>query len=1609
MMLGLKNFVTSRDFGLWFALLLATVANKGWAAEFQKFSITPESVEVAEGEDVFLSCAVENQQGKAQWTKDGFALGFERHVPGYPRYSYAGDPDLGEHHLVISGVTLTEDGEYQCQVGPTISSPPIWAAANVTVLLPPTGISIVGWGDGAVVEVVAGTSLTLECLVSDARPAPKAAWFRDGIQVDPELQEDHVEASSLPRRWNVRSQLIVVAEAEDDGKQFSCQALHPTLKESPTSLVASITLSVLHPPGNPVITGYENSEDLRAGERRTLSCKVTGGNPRPWVLWYRGGQLVDDTTTTDATGVINTHELAVTAEEDGAVYECSVTNDLMEQSLSANVTLRVFYKPTTVIITGPSEVQEGSPINLTCKSSESNPPASLTWTVDGEVMETSKSVAEKADTGGWMTSSVLNEYVVTSRNATEIHVECRAINPTIDEVVKTKKVIIITRPAGRPIFENDLRSEIVSGTTLDLTCLSIGGHPPPKIRIYKEDEEIVTELLHEGNVTLARAEIEVTPVDNGAKVTCEVTNPATETPLTTSSRLKVLFPPWEMKGSATPGTVEEGSPVTLSCTSSSSLPPSNITWRSGGAIMEGATVDVTQGAFGGTDTRSEIELATTAEDNGRVFICEADNGLGSTVNKKIKLNVLHSPIWMVKPQPHMDVYEGANAVITATAAANPGPLRYWWRKGEETLQTTDGELQLGKVTREHSGNYTVNAYTPRGAVNASFFLNVQYGPYHVQSTERSTVGQNGSLSVECSATGNPTPKITWTKDTHAHNSSAQTLSTGLGIARLVINSARPSDTGVYLCQASNVVSTAPAVKTKIIVTQPVRVAKEVAGWSGSWAPVGGSGRLVCRVRAAPVPSFSWSTQDGHIIQNNEKYTIHEPQLVDGLVLWASVFEIRQVTRTDYVSYRCTATNALGTDKADIALNPPARPLPPTNFSIINITASSVSLAWTPNFDGGLPRGYTIQYWISGTLNHKTVEITGGNTAGTTVAELVPGTEYFFTIRSENDQGMSDYITPSLVAHTRGPSGDASTMVGNTSRVPRLILLIMTLTGAALLVLNIAIIACFVRRRTMNRNASASSSTKTVALDAYGATPASTPGTNHNEVLLSLTTINANNLTSTPPGCKDEEQTNVDECDRALMVTPNISNSRTHLNTLQNGGVTRSNSSNSRNGSLLVRNNSLNPQNSGTQNQNGGIPSQQQQQQQLIGSNGSPSGGSPLPQNGRLLNPDSKSTIQPPTNPEVCSLNSSTYDSQPPMQPLQRKNSATYPSDDQISLASYHSNHSRTYSQGYVRPLPPAGCPHHPPRPQQPPSYQPSQQLYQQQDPQHQTIQGPPAYSSLNPSGLYSLSSEYYDARCNQSSFSSGTPMGYATLGPRSRRPQPSQFATLQRPRSSRAQNHSLSHVRQGGSFDGECCQQQRPQEEEGDRLSLSVCGSPSDPRQAQQDNPRRSSFHGPLRRESPHFDPARQMQHMRLQQHQQQHQQAQQQQQQLQPLHQQQQQQQQDSNGTSGYNKRHHQEVSRGSMVNLGRDSNETVGPNLLTQGNANGSHRDLTMSDGNQSPSRGSPVRKGSIHTPTDSVSGRPRFPHDYVRQGSTKSRSSSRGAKDQQLNDAMSDKNQR
>ncbi|KAK7085283.1 hypothetical protein SK128_022522, partial [Halocaridina rubra] len=211
----------------------------------------------------------------------------------------------------------------------------------------PSSISVIGGGEGSTVKAVVNQTLQLVCVVKEARPPPSVAWYRNGIMLDQGLHSERIELSSAPRRWSVRSRLSIIPTSEDDGQQYSCRALHPSLMSSPTTLVASVTLNILHPPDPPVISGYSAGETLKEGQHRTLICHSRGGNPRPKLTWYRNGKLLKYQNITYIKPS-NEHEamkvilqIIVTAEDDRAVYECRADNEVLRQPFSTNVTLTV--------------------------------------------------------------------------------------------------------------------------------------------------------------------------------------------------------------------------------------------------------------------------------------------------------------------------------------------------------------------------------------------------------------------------------------------------------------------------------------------------------------------------------------------------------------------------------------------------------------------------------------------------------------------------------------------------------------------------------------------------------------------------------------------------------------------------------------------------------------------------------------------------------------------------------------------------------------------------------------------------------------------------------------------------------------------------------------------------------------------------------------------------------------------------------------------------------------------------------------------------------------------------------------------------------------------
>jgi nephron len=181
---------------------------------------------------------------------------------------------------------------------------------------------------------------------------------------------------------------------------------------------------------------------------------------------------------------------------------------------------------------------------------------------------------------------------------------------------------------------------------------------------------------------------------------------------------------------------------------------------------------------------------------------------------------------------------------------------------------------------------------------------------------------------------------------------------------------------------------------------------------------GAKGRLVCRVQAAPKPTFMWARalKTLNNTQSGGKYIIESRQ-IDPLT-YESVLMVDRVEMGDYGIYECRATNELGTSRENIRMDITSKPDAPISLNVINTTHDSVSLAWTPGFDGGLKTTYQLRYREGNAASYRYMDGTP-NVYKLDVEGLKPNTIYLFSISAMNEKGTSGWLADSLKAHTKG--------------------------------------------------------------------------------------------------------------------------------------------------------------------------------------------------------------------------------------------------------------------------------------------------------------------------------------------------------------------------------------------------------------------------------------------------------------------------------------------------------------------------------------------------------------------------------------------------------------
>ncbi|XP_067131657.1 synaptogenesis protein syg-2-like [Centruroides vittatus] len=1042
--------------------------------EQQYFRIKPQDKEAIEGETVEFQCLVENAAGDVQWSKDGFLLGFERNIPGYPRYFMVVNAIQGVYNLRIESVRLEDEAEFQCQVGPSENQKPIRAAARLTVVIPPKDITINGLPDGEEVMVRESQRLVLTCKTRRSKPPVEMKWYRRSVELVPEATKISVILDE-GRGFTTSSSLTLYPKLEQSGTTYTCEAFHSALEKP---LRATIAVGVLYPPSPPIIQGYEDDDVVQVDDMVVLICISRGGKPAPRIIWYRNDILIDMTHSSTGYETTNTYTFTAGIEDNNAVYRCEVSNALTKEPLKKSVTIRVLFGPMNLTISGPSEANRGDTVTLNCKSEFSNPPAQISWVVDNNIVRSSETdTYQTAD--GWVTSSNLSISINRQDITTKI-ISCYASAiPLRAPIAKTHTVVIKYPPESPTILGYDEISILREGDLQHLTCVALGGNPPANLKWYKEDREVSAPVSVSGSGVSSELVFHVDASDNGITYTCKALSPAITQALQTSVTLTVYFTSKKIILTVDPQIPKEGQTVTLICQTGASNPKLGITWLRNNKIEEEYYTEILNASFGGVSVKSGLVFVARHSDDGVHFSCKAKSDFfPDVIEANTVLRVLYKPRFTNIVQK-TDLIEGESIKIKLTAYGNPDIILYNWYKEGATVPiklnenrlikydsslyrvtSLESMLLINNVSRHDSSIYTCEARNEEGSSNATVILNVRYAATVTNISKPLQAKEGDNVNVECSFDGNPLPEnaISWMKDGVPF---IQYKIQGKRSYIKITNVSR-AQSGEYSCVVDNGVGKASIQTTSLsVMYRPVIRRSQMKSKVAS--DLKDTAKFRCISDSYSNTSISWSYKQ-LILERSPKYEVRNSVKNS---TWESTLLVKQLEESDFGIYDCIAINALGKDVFQFLLVKRGPPETPLDLQVVNVTNNYIFITWKAGFDGGSIPSFRIRYRQSGTEryffqdaiamkhHHK---ITG----------LKSGIEYIIAVSAWNDLGHSNFSSEVKVTTTDIPVMDSTVAVRvkkdkKTTATSGWWWICFAAVGTALVMVNLIVVICLIHR------------------------------------------------------------------------------------------------------------------------------------------------------------------------------------------------------------------------------------------------------------------------------------------------------------------------------------------------------------------------------------------------------------------------------------------------------------------------------------------------------------------------------------------------------------------
>lgn len=350
---------------LWFQLyliLLADVFLGSQAIEEQVFVTQPENLSVVEGATAILKCKVKNKQGILQWTRNDFALGKDRNLPSFERYSMVGNDDAMEYNLRIVNASMEDDALYQCQVTPTKDVAGIRSnTVRLTVLFRPDQPQIL---EAPIAPVILGEPTNITCEAKNGKPAAKISWYLNGQMMNRKLYSTEVRRKKNKLVDSI-GHVLLVPKSEHSGKILECYAINEALTRPHKT---SVKLDVQYPPD--IMMQINVTGKIQEGMNVQLTCNGFANPQHIRWKWYRNGKHLSKQTGNtlnlpSISHVYNTN--TITCEASNAVG-----------STRKEKKLNIEYGPRFITTTSHVAVDLEENAKLKCEA-EGNPQPSIIW------------------------------------------------------------------------------------------------------------------------------------------------------------------------------------------------------------------------------------------------------------------------------------------------------------------------------------------------------------------------------------------------------------------------------------------------------------------------------------------------------------------------------------------------------------------------------------------------------------------------------------------------------------------------------------------------------------------------------------------------------------------------------------------------------------------------------------------------------------------------------------------------------------------------------------------------------------------------------------------------------------------------------------------------------------------------------------------------------------------------------------------------------------------------------------------------------------------------------------------------------------------------------